>query len=147
MSLRKKEWLFITSLNHWIVCRLVRDENNSYLAYSPMPNIEESSEPFRAFIGAVLSVVKNVSVESSAYNPNIELDTIEEEGDDGPLSEREYQGSSGTGVNTSPSPETHSRDRNSCGNTESDLLVYTFLADIDHLAHSPSDYVVFSQLA
>ena len=119
-----------------------------------MPNIEESSEPFRAFIGAVLSVVKDVSVESSAYNPNIKLDAIEEEDDDGSLSEHhidddsgEYQGSSGTGVNTSPSPETHSRDRNSCGNTECDLLVYTFLADIDHLAHSPSDYVVFSQLA
>ena len=125
MGLRKKEWLFTTSLNHWIVCRLVRDDGTPYLAYSPMPNVKESSETFRAFIGAVLSVVKDVSVESSPYNPNIELDTIEEEGDDGPLSEREYQDSSGTGAITPPI--TRSRDRNSCGNTESDLLVHTFL--------------------
>ena len=44
MGLRKKEC--ITSHNHWIVCRLVRDNRNPYLAYSPMPNVKESSETF-----------------------------------------------------------------------------------------------------
>ena len=81
------EWLFLTCYNHWIVCRLVRDDDNPYLAYSPGISIQESSEPFRAFIGAILSVVKDVPVESSTYNPNIELDTIKEEQDDGPLPE------------------------------------------------------------
>lgn len=82
----------------------MRDDNNPYLAYSPRPgiSIENSSEPFRAFLGALLSVVKDVPVESSAYNPTILLDTIEEEQDDGPLPEYdiddrpgEHQGSSG----------------------------------------------------
>jgi hypothetical protein len=66
------EWLFLTCHNHWIVCRLVRDDDNPYLAYSPgisAISIQESSEPFRAFLGAILSVVKDVPVESSAYNP------------------------------------------------------------------------------
>jgi hypothetical protein len=80
------EWLFLTSHNHWIVCRLVRGDN-PYLAYSPGISIQESSESFRAFLGAILSVVKDVPVESSTYNPNIELDTIPEEQDDGPLPE------------------------------------------------------------
>jgi hypothetical protein len=123
------EWLFLTCYNHWIVCRLVRDDDNPYLAYSPGISIQESSEPFRAFLGAILSVVKDVPVESSAYNPNIELDTIEEEQDDGPLPDDgsgEYQGSSARGADTG-SPMTRSRDRNSRGNTEFELLVHTFL--------------------
>jgi hypothetical protein len=126
------EWLFLTCHNHWIVCRLVRDDDNPYLAYSPGISIQESSEPFRAFLSAILSVIKDVPVESSAYNPNIELVTIEEEQDDGALCEddiddsSEYQDSSGRGANTG-SPMTHSREPNSRGNTESDLLVHTFL--------------------
>jgi hypothetical protein len=111
----------------------VRDDDNPYLAYSPGISIQESSEPFRAFLGAILSVVKDVPVESSAYNPNMKLDTIEEEQDDGPLPEYdiddgsgEYQGSSGRGADTGP-PMAHSHDRNSRGNTESELLVHTFL--------------------
>jgi hypothetical protein len=122
------EWLFLTCYNHWIVCRLVRDDDNPYLAYSPGISIQESSEPFRAFLGAILSVVKDVPVESSAYNPNIQLDTIEDEQGDGPFNDGsgEYQGSSGRGAETG-SPMTRSRDRNSRGNTKSELLVHTFL--------------------
>jgi hypothetical protein len=82
MGLRKTEWLFLTCFNYWIVCRLVRDDHHPYLVYSPGISIQESSEPFRAFLGAILSVVKDVPVKSSAYNPNIKLDTIEEEQDD-----------------------------------------------------------------
>jgi hypothetical protein len=79
MGLRKTEWLFLTCFNYWIVCRLVRDDRHPYLVYSPGISIQESSKPFRAFLGAILSVVKDVPVESSAYNTNMELDTIEEE--------------------------------------------------------------------
>ncbi len=86
----------------------MRDDDNPYLAYSPGISIQESFEPFRAFLGAILSVVKDVPVQSSAYNPNIKLDTIEERGAD-------------------TLPMTRSRDRNSRGNTESELLVHTFL--------------------
>jgi hypothetical protein len=144
------EWLFLTSYSHWIVCRLVRDDNNPYLAYSPGITIQESSEPSRAFLGAILSVVKDVPVESSTYNPNIQLDTIEEEQNDGPLPEYdiddgpgEYQGSSGRGADTG-SPMTRSRDRNSRGNTEFELLVHTFLGRYQS-PHPPSGYFVFSQ--
>ncbi|KAF8495478.1 hypothetical protein F5888DRAFT_1711201 [Russula emetica] len=129
LGLRKMEWLFLTCCNYWIVCRLVRDDDNPYLAYSPGISIQESSEPFRAFLGAISSVVKDVPVESSAYNPNIQLDTIEEEQDDGPLPEYdiddgsgEYQGSSERGTDAG-SLMARSRDRNSRGNTESELLV------------------------
>ncbi|KAH9975465.1 hypothetical protein BGW80DRAFT_1436615 [Lactifluus volemus] len=95
MGLRKTEWLFLTCFNYWIVCRLVRDDDQPYLVYSPGISIQESSEPFRAFLGAILSVVKDVPVESSAYNPNIELDTIEEEQDDGHLPEDDIDDGSG----------------------------------------------------
>ena len=107
------------------------DDNNPFLAYSPAISIEESSEPFRAFLGAILSVVKDVRVESSAYNPNIILGTIEEEQDDGATPEDdiddglEYQGSPGSRAFTPL--KTRSRAHNSRGNTESELLVHTFL--------------------
>ena len=110
----------------------MKDDKHPYLAYSPGISIQESSEPFRAFLGAILSTFKDKPVESSAYNLNDRLDTIEEEQDDGPLPEDdidgsgEYAGSSTGGTDTGP-PTTRSRDRNSHGNTESELLVHTFL--------------------
>lgn len=115
------EWLFLTCHNYWIVCRLVRDDNNPYLAYSPSISIQDSSQPFRVFLGAILTVVKDVPVEPSAYNPNIQLDTIEEEQHDGLLR------SSGRGADTGSPPITRSRARNSHGITKSELLVHTFL--------------------
>ncbi|KAH9964387.1 hypothetical protein BGW80DRAFT_1438550 [Lactifluus volemus] len=123
MGLRKTQWLFLTCFNYWIVCRLVRDDSNPYLVYSPRISIRESSEPFRAFLG--------VPVEPSAYNPDIVLDTIAEE-NDGPLLEDdiddgsgEYQGSSGRG------PMTRSRARNNryfvFSELSEDLQVWTRL--------------------
>ena len=82
------EWLFMTCHNHWIVCRLVRDDVRPFLAYSPMISIENSSEPFRALFGAVLSVVKSVSVETSEFSPGMELDVIPEE-QEAPLPEHD----------------------------------------------------------
>jgi hypothetical protein len=54
----------------------VKDDNNPYLAYSPLISIEDSSEPFRAFLGAILSIVEDVPVERSPFNPNMQLDVI-----------------------------------------------------------------------
>ena len=127
MGLRKTEWLFLTCHNLWIVCRLVRDDDNPYLVYSPVPNIEESSEPFRAFLSAILSVAKDVSVDSSAYNPNMELDAIVEEQDDRSLSKHDIDDGSGeypgAGREADTPPMPRHRDHNSRGNTESNLLV------------------------
>jgi hypothetical protein len=127
------EWLFLTCHNYWIVCRLVSDQNHPYLVYSPKISIKDSSEPFRAFLGAVLSVVKDVPVESSAYSLNMQLDTIEEDEDNGPEPEDDiyddpggYPGSSGRGAVTG-SLKTRSRIHDGHGNTESELMVGPFL--------------------
>jgi len=69
------EWLFLSCHNYWIVCRLVKDND----AYSPITSIKDSSEPFRAFIGAMLSVIKDVPVEPSAFDPGMELDRVIED--------------------------------------------------------------------
>jgi len=123
------DWLFLSCHNYWIVCRLVRDDDHPYLAYSPEITIKDSSEPFRAFLGAILSVVKDVPVERSAYSSDMELDIIEEEEDDSPLPEDDidddsgaYQGSSGGRATSHPA--TRSREDES---TESELIVRPFL--------------------
>jgi hypothetical protein len=130
LGLRKKEWLFFSCHNYWIVCRLVRDDHHPYLAYSPEIAIKDSSEPFRAFLGAILSVVKGVPVECSTYSSDMQLDIIEEEEDDGLFPKDDvvddsgaYQGSSG-GRATTSYPATRSREHE---NTESDLIVRLFL--------------------
>jgi hypothetical protein len=127
------EWLFLTCHNYWIVCRLVRDDDCPYLAYSPAISIEDSSEPFRAFLGAILSVVKDVPIESSTYSPDMGLDTIEEEDDDCPSPEYDiddgpgaYQDSSGREAATG-SPTTRSHAGGGHKNTESQLIVHLFL--------------------
>jgi hypothetical protein len=129
------QWLFLSCHNYWIVCRLVRDDDHPYLAYSPEFSIEDSSEPFRAFLGAILSVVKGVPVESSAYNSDMEFDTfdtIEEEADKGPLPEDDiddgsgsYQDSSGGGVATGRLMK-HEHAHHGHENTEFDLMVCAF---------------------
>jgi hypothetical protein len=87
--------MFLTCHNYWIVCRLVKDDKHPYLVYSPQISIEDSSEPFRAFLGAVLSVIKGVSVERSENRPDTELDILLEERDDGPLPENDIDDGSG----------------------------------------------------
>ena len=52
--------MFLTC-HYWIVCRLAKDCDLT-LAYSPKISIKDSSEHFRAFLGVVLSVVKDVPV-------------------------------------------------------------------------------------
>ena len=53
-------------------------DDHSYLAYSPEITIKDSSEPFRAFLGAFLSIVKDVPVERNAYCSDMEFDIIED---------------------------------------------------------------------
>lgn len=111
------------------MCRLVRDDNYPYLAYSPKISIENSSEPFRAFLGATLSVVEGVSVANSAYNPDMQLDTIGDEGDGGPPPKDDIDDASGLchGGLSRGQPPVHRRPvaKHARGirNTDSDLMV------------------------
>ena len=85
LGLRQMEWLFLTCHNYWIVCCLVRDDDHPFLAYLHKISIRNSSEPFWAFLGAILSILKGAHIEPSTFNPNIQLDTLIEETDKGPL--------------------------------------------------------------
>jgi hypothetical protein len=135
LGLRQMEWLFLSCHNYWIVCRLVKDDDHPFLAFSSIASIENSSEPFRAFLGAILSVIEGVAVESSAFNPDMELDIIIEEDDDpGILPEDDigdssgaYPGSSSTGTATGP-PLTRGRKRARDEGTESGLMVRSCLS-------------------
>ena len=91
------EWLFLTCHNSWVAFRLVSGGPNTkpFLAYSPVFTIQDSSEPFRALLGAVLSVKTGVSVQESAYHPYTDLGIIDEEVDDGPLPEDDIDDGSG----------------------------------------------------
>ena len=75
------EWMFLSCHNYWIVCRLVRrHDGEPFLAYSPVSSIENSSEPFRAFLGAVLSVQNGVPVQTSTFDPEMKLHDITDHG-------------------------------------------------------------------
>ena len=54
-----------------------------------MISIGDSSIPFRALLGAILSVVKRISVEPSEFNPDMKLDSIVEEQAESTSSEEE----------------------------------------------------------
>ena len=148
------EWLFLTCHNCWIICRLVKDDEHPYLAYSPKISIDDSSEPFRAFLGAILSVVEDVQVERSVYDSNMQLDTIEEEEDDGPLSEHDiddnsgpYSGSSDRGV-ANHLPMTRSRGRDGDDKSDSELLVRPVLGRYVFIGvYFLSAYFVFPNIA
>ena len=98
MGLRNMEWLFLSSHNHWVVCRLVSDSKNPFLAFSSMLNIKDSSVPFRALLGAILSVTNGVPVSTRTFDPQTAvLDPIPEEDSDdsGPLPENDLDDGSG----------------------------------------------------
>ena len=101
----------------------MKDDDHPFLAYSLITSIEDSSEPFRAFLGAILSVIKGVAVEASAFNPDMELDTIiEDDKDPGILPEDDIGDSSSTGTAKDP-PLTCGRKRARDEGTESGLMV------------------------
>ena len=116
LGLRRMEWLFITCHNYWIVCCLVRDDHHPFLAYSPMISIDGSSVPFRALLGAILSVVKKVPVEPIKFNPNMKLDTLVKGQDECPSPKDDiddgspYSARSGEEIaNDPPNTRTHHR--------------------------------------
>jgi hypothetical protein len=82
LGLRQLEWLFLTCHNSWIVFHLTKIGNETVLAYSPMLDIVDSSVPFRAYFGSVLSVLKQVPVKPTVLPADLVLDTLQEEDDD-----------------------------------------------------------------
>ena len=109
--------------------------------------------PFRALLGAILSVVKNVPVEPTGFNPNMSLDTIEEEEDTGPLSKHDiddgspYIGPSGDVMAYSP-PITRSHHQATQMKAESGLMVCPcLLSPVICLAHLLLDHRVFPKFA
>ena len=146
------EWLFLSCHNYWIVCRLVnRNDGTPFLAYSPNYSIRDSSEPFRAFLGAILSVKERVPVQESVFHPHIDLDVIPEEVDDGPLPEHDIDGGSGeyrdrsrTNVSSRRDPpQTRSRTRAK----GSGLMVRLILFLLSWFIHPFVDYFLLPALS
>jgi len=118
------EWLFLFCHNYWIVCRLVKDDNHPFLAYSTITSIKDSSEPFRAFLGAILSVVEGIAVRPSTFDPDMELDTVMEEHDDPGIVPEDGIGD-GSGACPGRSSTGTARDPRNCARdqaTESGLM-------------------------
>ena len=122
----------------------MRDDNHPYLAYSPEFTIKDSSEPFRAFLGAILSVVRDVPVEGSTYSSD--MDAIEEEEDDGPLPEDDIDNSGAYQGSLSGRATGSRKDENN----ESELIVRPFLSwpiFIAWVAYLLLGYFVFPEFA
>ena len=110
------------------MCRLIRDDDKPFLAYSPKISIKDSSEPLQTFLGGILSALKGVHIEPSTFNPDMQLNTIIEDvgpvpGDDIDDNPGAYLGSSGKGGKTNP-PITRSRAGRD--NAEPGLMVCLF---------------------
>ena len=73
---RELEWLFLTCHNLWIMFHLTRVNNERVLVYSPILNIHNSSIPFCACLGAVLSEVRNFPVEPTTFPADATLDIL-----------------------------------------------------------------------
>ena len=83
--------------------RLVKEVNQpAFLAFSPFISIENNSVPFRAFLGAILSVASGAVVEASVFVNNQNLAPIDEEQGDGD--------GDGDGEEESPSSSSSSSD-------------------------------------
>ena len=125
------EWLFLTCHNYWIVCRLVKRDNIPFLAYSPKISIENSTEPFRALLGALLSDLEGASVEPSTFTDPV-LGTIPEKEppSEGPPSEDDADDGSGPYRGKNQDPTTERRIiRSSNRLTGSGLMVCTFIGN------------------
>ena len=57
---------------------------NMILAYSPILQVEiaDSSLPFRAYLAALISIVKDVPVKQTVFPADIELDILEQKPDE-----------------------------------------------------------------
>ncbi|KAH8982584.1 kinase-like domain-containing protein [Lactarius akahatsu] len=146
LGLREMEWLFLTSHNSCIVCRLVSDNDNPFLAFSRIFSIEGSSQPFRAFMSTILSVLNGAPVQASEFHPAVALDTVPEEGEGGSSSSPEdidgsgeYRGRSTANI-SSTRPITHSRAATSHDAVESELM-FTLSSP-----HYPESFQVWAHL-
>lgn len=147
------EWLFLTSHNHWIICRLVSNAHNPFLAYSPCISMEDSSEPFRALLGAMLSVYHNIPVLATVFSDNnvLEEDPREDQGDGMVMEDNTDAGSyvddSNTSTITLKVPMSHSRMGVGQA-TGSELMVHPITShflSVGSLVHF-SDYFFLSAL-
>lgn len=128
LGIKQIQWLFLTCHNHWVICRLVQKagRNDPFLAYSASFSIENSSLPFRAFLGAILSTVRRLPVESSIHNPNMKLDQILEDVEGGPLPEDDIEDSSGGyrgSSRTAPSKVPNTRARAAASRQVAELMI------------------------
>jgi hypothetical protein len=82
LGLRQKEWLFLICHNSWIVFRLVNVNGDKVLAYSPVLEMANSSVPFRACLGALLSVMENAPVRQTVFAVDSVLETLNEDPDE-----------------------------------------------------------------
>jgi hypothetical protein len=109
-----------------------QDGYHPFLAYSSKISIKDSSERFRALLGAILLVLKGAHIEPSTFNPDMQLDTFIEDIDEGPLLEDNdiddnsgaYPGSSIKGGTSEPPTRHRSRARRD--NAEPGLMVCPF---------------------
>ncbi|KAH9175245.1 hypothetical protein EDB89DRAFT_1903808 [Lactarius sanguifluus] len=136
LGLREIEWLFLTCHNSWIVCCLVSDNDNPFLAFSRIFSIEGSS------------TVSGISWCHFAgeFHPPVALDTIPEEGEGGSSSSPEdvdgsgeYRGRSTANI-SSTRPITRSRAATSHDAAESELM-FTLSSP-----HYPESFQVWAHL-
>ena len=118
-----------------------------------MISIDDSSVPFRALLGAILSVVKKVPVEPTEFNPNMELDTLVQKQAEGPSPEDDIDYGSadspslGEEIANDP-PNTRNRHRTGQRKAESGLMVCPcLLSPVICLARLFLDYLVFTKFA
>ena len=149
LGLRQKEWLFLSCHNYWIVFRLVKERSEpAFLAFSPLITMNDSSVPFRAFLGAILSVSRKITVQASAFDDSQILETIDE-GEAEEKSSSTYDGSGeyrsrpGQGPIGS-GPITHRRAQGP--SNEAALMVrpcFALFISTGHLTFISIDFVVF----
>ena len=109
-----------------------------------MISIEDSSVPFRALLGATLSIVKTVSVEPSEFSPDMELDTIVEEEHEGPFPEDDIHDGSACGMANDP---LNARNRDRTGQENELAVCPCLLSPVICLAHLLLGHLVFPKLA
>ena len=99
--------------------------------------MENSSVPFRAFLGSILSVVQGQAVEASLFDPSMELEDIQEE------EEEEYEGHPEEPIG--PGSVTRRGARNAAGE-DTVLMVRTFDAPFYLNGLSEIHFVRFQHL-
>jgi hypothetical protein len=135
LGLRQKEWLFLSCHNSWIVFRLVNIDGNRVLAYSPVLEMANSSIPFCAYFGVLLSIVENVPVQQTSFPADPILDMLDEDPDEdgGSISKSDSEnpsdeytppggGSAGGDSATAP-PMTRLRSKAMEGNVDAEFMV------------------------